>query len=122
MVGKDIQIANDISSLMGIKPVIAETNLKQLAALIQRCRLFITNNSGPMHIAAAMKTPHVVLWGPTKVYQLHPYYNKDKSIVIKKDVSCSPYNRSRCRKHTDIKFIKPEEVLRAADVLLKRFV
>jgi len=63
----------------------------------------------------------VVLWGPAKLYKFHPYYDKDKYIVIKKDVECSPCYKFKCRKHLCMELITVEDVLQAAEELLKRF-
>lgn len=57
------------------------------AALLARCDLFITNDSGPMHIAASVKTPVVAIFGPT-----HPKKNAPfgPHIIVRKEMDCSP--------------------------------
>jgi ADP-heptose:LPS heptosyltransferase len=50
-----------------------QTSLKELAALLKMSRLLITNDSGPMHLAAAMGTPVVALFGPTDPKKIGPY-------------------------------------------------
>ena len=71
----------------------ASTNLRQLIALIQRCNVFLTNDSGPMHIVAALKTPLVALFGSTNEIATGPY---EHGVVIHKHVECSPCYKRTC--------------------------
>ncbi|HAX61309.1 MAG TPA: lipopolysaccharide heptosyltransferase II [Elusimicrobia bacterium] len=91
----DIEIANSVEKNMKQSAIniAGKTTLKQLAASIKRCRVFITNDSGPMHIAAAMNIPVVAIFGPTvKEFGFYPYTKR--SIVIEKNLPCRP-----CGKH-----------------------
>jgi len=91
----DVSAADSVERRMSSKPVnlTGKTTLKQLSALIKRCRVFITNDSGPMHIAAAFDVPTVAIFGPTvKEFGFFPY--SQKSIVVENNVSCRP-----CGKH-----------------------
>ena len=91
--------------------VIGKTRLMELACLIRRCRVFITNDSAPLHIAAAMGTPTVALFGPTDpARHLVP---GPAVRVIKKDVFCSPCYSTWCRTitHACMERISVEEVL-----------
>ncbi|MBU1338759.1 MAG: lipopolysaccharide heptosyltransferase II [Acidobacteria bacterium] len=65
-----------------------ETNLPQLAALIKLCRLFISNDSGPMHLANAVGTPVVSIFGPTDERRTGPF--QQPSAVVKKQAPCGP--------------------------------
>lgn len=69
------------------------TSLRELIALIQKCDLLLSNDSGPMHIAAALKTPLVALFGSTNEIATGPYKHGQ---VIHKHVSCSPCYRRTC--------------------------
>lgn len=71
----------------------AATNLRELIALIEQCTVFLTNDSGPMHIAAALKTPLVALFGSTNDVATGPYGHGE---VIHKHVECSPCYRRTC--------------------------
>lgn len=71
----------------------AKTNLRQLIALIQMCHVFLTNDSGPMHIAAALGTPLLALFGSTSDVKTGPYNN---GTVIHKHVECSPCYQRTC--------------------------
>jgi lipopolysaccharide heptosyltransferase I len=67
-------LADRIARSMSEKAVIApETDLKQLTALIKRCRLLVTGDTGPLHIAAALGVPTVSLFGPSDPARNGPY-------------------------------------------------
>jgi heptosyltransferase-2 len=70
------------------------TNLRELACLIKVCDVFVTNDSGPMHIAAAFGTKLVALFGSTDDRLTGPYGQSEA--VINKRVSCSPCFKREC--------------------------
>ena len=70
------------------------TSLRELACIIKDCNLLITNDSGPMHIAAAFDTPLIALFGSTDDVATGPYGKPDS--VINKHASCSPCFRRVC--------------------------
>jgi heptosyltransferase-2 len=70
------------------------TDLPTLTALISLCRLFITNDSGPMHLAAALNAPQIALFGSTDEVATGPY--SDVARVIHKHVECSPCLLREC--------------------------
>ena len=63
-------------------------SLKQTAALIEKCNLFIGNDSGLIHISVAMNTPTIAIFGPTDPRLYKPY--GPKHVVIRKGLECSP--------------------------------
>ncbi len=67
---------------------VSEISLLDTAGLIEKCRLFITNDSGLMHIAVAVNVITVALFGPSDPLRTSPY--GDKHLVITKDADCSP--------------------------------
>lgn len=69
------------------------TSLRELASLIKLCKVLLTNDSGPMHIAAAVGTPLVALFGSTNETATGPY---QMGTVINKHVSCSPCYHREC--------------------------
>jgi lipopolysaccharide heptosyltransferase II len=116
---KDLKNANNlINSLKSAKPInaCAKTTVNQLACLIQRCQVYISADSAPLHIAAAMGVPFIGLFGSTDSRRhIVPIEN---SIVIRKDLSCSPCYKSKCKTIKCMELISPEEVLEAIDKLL----
>jgi ADP-heptose:LPS heptosyltransferase len=69
---------------------VGRLELQQTAALIRRCALFISNDTGPMHIAAAVKTPVIGIFGPTVHWKNAPWGDPHQCIVVRKDLPCSP--------------------------------
>lgn len=70
-----------------------KTTLRELLALIQQCQVLLTNDSGPMHIAAALSVPLVALFGSTSDVATGPYGG---GTVIHKHVECSPCYKRVC--------------------------
>ena len=102
-----------LTALTRAKPlvVIGRTNLMELACLIKRCDVFLAHDSSALHVAAAVGTPTVALFGPTDPRRhLPPTFS---GAVIKKTVFCSPCYSPRCRTmtHACMKRIGVEEVL-----------
>ena len=85
-------------------------NLIELRELIARAALFVGPDSGPMHIAAATRTPIVALFGPTLPANFAPW--RAKATLIEKDLDCRPCKQRRCITE-DIRCLRtitPEEV------------
>jgi len=117
----DLPLIQKIIDSMTATPINAtgKTSLKQLKALIEKCRLFITNDSGPLQIASTTKTPIVALFGSSDPKKTRPWRKEDCTIIYKK-VSCSPCFRRKCKKLTCFKEISVEDVLQAAKTYLSR--
>jgi heptosyltransferase-2 len=87
-----------------------KTRLLQLAALLERCRLLVTNDTGTMHIAAAVGTPVVALFGSTDPSVTGPW--GDGHVVVRKEVHCSPCLKRVCpTDHQCMELITVDEVL-----------
>ncbi|MBU0568662.1 glycosyltransferase family 9 protein, partial [bacterium] len=86
-----------------------KTTLKEAAALLKECQLFITNDTGLMHIAAAVKTPCLVIGG----YSEHGPYGREGHLVLQADIPCKGCMLPQCEKMECMKLITPELVLRA---------
>jgi heptosyltransferase-2 len=94
------------------------TNLKEAIALMARCALFISNDSGLMHVAGALNVPLVAIFGSTNPATTSPVGNK--SVVICKNVSCSPCLKEVCP--TDFRcmdMVSIDDVYETARDLLK---
>ena len=75
---------------------VGKTSLLQLGALLERCEVCLTCDSGPMHIAAAVGTPTVALFGPTDPERHRPYGMGHT--VIEKPVACRPCYKRTCHR------------------------
>jgi lipopolysaccharide heptosyltransferase I len=89
--------------------VAGKTTLLESAELIKRAQFLICNDSGPMHLAAAVGTPVFALFGPTDPGKVGPYGAGHS--VIQKEIDCLGCVRSRCvRQNQCMKAISIEEV------------
>lgn len=86
-----------------------QTTLKDLACLYRQAAVVVTTDSGPMHIAAAVGTPVVALFGPTDPRRTGPYGRGHT--VISKTLPCSPCFLKQCRTRECMEGIAVEEVL-----------
>lgn len=82
---KDIPLAQAIKSMMRNTPIIScgVTTIKELGALLERADLVIANDSGPMHLAVAMKTNVIALFGPTSPELTGPYGKGNYRVIWK---------------------------------------
>ena len=103
----DHQVVADITGMMAAPAanLAGKTSLTQLGALYRQSAVLITTDTGPMHLAAAMGTPVVALFGPTAPWRTGPFGAGHQ--VVRSAPSCSPcFKRScdvhRCRCMTDI--------------------
>jgi len=116
----DMHTAFEIKRLMKGSPIIAcgAFNLKQSGALFKRLDLFITADTGPLHIANASKTNKIIaLFGPTDPAITGPYPAKN-TIIIRKDAGCKvPCYVVHCKDNRCMKAITVEDVLEKIRVL-----
>ena len=82
-----------------------KVSLPEMVEWIRLSKLMVTNDTGPMHIAAALGTPVVALFGPTEPRRTGPYRQLEH--VVRIDLPCAPCMSPRCR------YVKPLECLRA---------
>jgi len=110
---KDIIVPfkNNIIDLSG------RTTLCQLASLLKCCDLLITNDSAPLHIAGAVGTKVLAIFGPTDPKLYGPTGGKD--CIIREKLNCSPCGKAQCQfKHQCMKSVKVDEVFKAVKEML----
>ena len=111
-----------IRRIMGTMPVApvnlaGKTSLKELAYFYTRCRLLVTTDTGPMHVAAAMGCPVVALFGPTAPWRTGPY--GPGHAIIRTGIACSPCFSKRCDHMTCMKEIGIDQVFDAVKTTLR---
>jgi heptosyltransferase-2 len=119
----DLPVVQEVAASMTRPKMIlaGRTTLGQLMALIKECSILITNDSGPMHLAAALDVPQVAIFGSTSEIATGPLNSRAR--VIKHLVDCNPCFLRKCP--TDFRCMKEisiAEVLEAARPLLKEQV
>jgi heptosyltransferase-1 len=98
----------------GAVDLTGRTPLRQLVAVLEKASLVIANDTGPMHIAAALGRPLVAVYGPTDPAQTGPYGRDDS--VVRLDLVCSPCFSRKCTHRTCLVQLDVEHVLRLAAV------
>jgi ADP-heptose:LPS heptosyltransferase len=92
-----------------------KTGLRLLPALLSSASVFVTNDSGPMHVAAAVGTPVVAMFGPTSPVRTGPY-GEGHAVLARADVPCRPCFNRHCRNAISLECltrVSPVEVLDA---------
>ncbi|WP_428739280.1 lipopolysaccharide heptosyltransferase II [Sulfurimonas sp.] len=104
---KNLSVANYVN-------LAGKTSIEELCANIAGCSLFITNDSGPMHVAAAYQVPTVAIFGPTKYKETSQWKNA-KSVIVRHPMNCSPCMKRECplEHHECMKSITASEVIEA---------
>ncbi len=106
---KELPLSESTINLVG------KTDIFQLGALLERCEVCLTCDSGPMHIAAAVGTPTIALFGPTDPTRHQPFGTGHT--VIEKPVSCRPCYKRTCHRqdtpHLCMQEINTTEVIKA---------
>ena len=118
----EIPITTEIQALMRGESIniAGKTTLTQLASILHTCNVFIGNDSGPMHLAAAVGTQTVGLYGPGDPTRFGPAGAKCQTIQRKSDCSClgtvCRYGKSGCM--SEIQVTDVIQVLETAEYLL----
>lgn len=97
-----------------------ELSIPELGALIRRMDLYIANDTGPIHIAAALGRPLVAIFGPGDLTRFDPRVLDDKASVVYRPSACAPCDRRACRSRLCLEAVAAEEVAREAFRLLRK--
>jgi heptosyltransferase-2 len=109
------RLGHEIAERMRVKPIVlsGQTTIRELMGIIKRCALFLTNDTGPMHIAAAFEVPTVGMFGPTDDQETGPV--GELKTLVRHQVECSPCFLRECPiDHRCMTRITVEEVVEAA--------
>ena len=115
----EIEIGADIAKAMQSphQNLIGKTSVRQMMALLAASSLMITNDSGPMHVAAAFGVPMVAIFGPTDHTTTSPWGTRSQ--IVRQPVECSPCMLRQCPiDHRCMQRVTVEDVLSAAAALL----
>jgi lipopolysaccharide heptosyltransferase II len=118
---EDIGLAEEISSLAQTRLTLlaGKTSLKELAALLKLSTLLITNDSGPMHLANAVGTPIVAIFGPTNPKRTGPYRGNYR--IVRQELPCIPCYLKRCpTEHECLQALGVDEVMAAIRQIWER--
>ncbi len=121
----DNQAAQSILQAVGapdrIIDLTGKTDLTTAIAYIDRCNAFVTNDSGLMHVAAALNTPTAAIFGSTDHIATGPF--SDKAVIIRKPMPCSPCKKTHCpKKHFEcMERISAKEVCSSVLNVLKKY-
>ncbi len=119
----DIALTNEIEKAIGARQssvvnMAGQTSLRELLAVIKLCRVLLTNDTGPMHIAAALGTPVVVPFGSTSPELTGPILSGQvRHQLIKSDAPCSPCFLRECP--IDFRCMKGILIERVVQAVLK---
>lgn len=103
-----------------------KTSLQQLMAVLANSRTLITTDTGPAHVAAALSTPVISIFGPSNPLNTRPFASKNGwAVAITKSIECNPCVRTeafnQCKDNRCMQLTTPADVLRILeDALLKR--
>jgi len=97
-----------------------KTSINTLINHIANLDIYITGDSGPMHLAASLQIPTIAIFGPTNDVETSQWMNS-KSIIIKKDLECQPCMQRSCplKHHNCMKLINAQEVIDSIPLILE---
>jgi heptosyltransferase-2 len=124
---KECEISRDVAKAMknSVVDLCGETSVGQMAALISRCNVVITNDGGPLHIAVGLGVKTVSIFGPVNEAVYGPYPKDEKHIVITNNgVTCRPcykkFRYNKCNNRVCLDSISVDEVYAAVEKAIER--
>jgi heptosyltransferase-2 len=115
----ELEVSEEVARLMRRRPFVltGKTELAQTAALLAVADLLVTNDTGPAHVAAAVGTPVVVIFGPTNPVTTRPF--STHAVVMRRPPDCAPCMLRDCPiDHRCMTAITAEEVFASAAAAL----
>jgi heptosyltransferase-2 len=118
----EVEMARDIEARLegiNVTNLAEKTSVQELCAMIGGLSLFVTNDSGPMHVAAAYQIPTVAIFGPTRHLETSQWQN-EKSVIVRHEMECAPCMKRECPlgHHECMKSITAQEVIEAVKQII----
>ncbi len=110
-------IAQEIPGARSLIP----TSLDEFAHLLSQVEILISNDTGPVHLAAALKVPTIALYSPTNPQLCGPYLAKE-TIALYRKPTCTPCLKRKCPLPFCLSQITPKEVLEQVEKLMRSYV
>ena len=118
------ELAHQVAQQMSHPSVIVnQTTPMQLATLLQRCNLYISNDTGPMHLSTAVKTPTVALFGASNLIQWAPPWDKHATVArqacpFMKRLSAKEWDTHTDRARENFEAITPDAIMATVEKLV----
>jgi len=118
--GEDIEKRLQDMGISNYQNLAGKTSIKELCSYIGGLDIFVTNDSGPMHVAAAYQVPTVAIFGPTRHLETCQWKNEKSKIIRRDDVPCAPCMKRTCplKHHECMTKIEADEVIKAVKEVL----
>jgi len=119
---EDKEVVDKIIGAMKEAPYnfVKKTNIRQLASLLKRAKLLITNDSAPLHLGCAVGTKVLAIFGPTNPDKYGPTGELDIAMAVK--LSCSPCESAACSHNYEcMKLIRPDDVFETARLMIEGY-
>jgi len=114
----DIEICNSIENELELpcNNLAGKTSLVEMGSVLKEMELLIANDSGPAHMAAAIDTPTLVIFGPTDPNRVRPFGNESRHQILKTAYPCQPcHSRTKKCENPDIPCITGVKIYQVVD-------
>lgn len=114
-----LNLPESIAQNLRFHNLIGQTTITELVDYIAQMDIFISNDSGPMHIAAAFRVPLIAIFGATDSRETSPWV--DNAVILDKHLPCAPCKKRECplSHHNCMKLITPDEVIERVNGILE---
>jgi heptosyltransferase-2 len=115
----EVEVGKDIAAVMQSTALnfVGKTSVRQMMSLIDAASLMVTNDSGPMHVAAAFNVPIVAIFGPTNHTTTSPFTENYR--IVRHDVDCAPCMLRECpTDHRGMDRVTVDDVIEAVESFL----